>query len=592
MKSTQLLSVVFSLIMFTGVTAGNTAFAESDDIDDILEDFCEMTLDERSDVISKYDLDEYAEKLAIICDIEDKVDRENSLDSVIDAIYLETDVYDETYDDFDDIIEDFEDCVESGYPIMKSLPEQCMTDDGTVFTNTDNDSDVDDDRYEDDFDLDDLLDRYCEISTDKKRQLLADHPRLAPFTDRLTNYCDLSEDEQDAIYDLIEEHGDKIRSELRDYAKDYRVDHERDMRIVLDKYCGMTDTEKKAYVAEHDKAADHDDKMNLFCALTDEDSRRDFIQEYKAEYMTYMKDKMSDKMHDKMTDKKHMDYDRLCAMADSERAAEIDDSELLDRISKWCQMTPEERKEYKKDHIKDTVKDHIKDKFSHMEFDRFCKMTDSELASAIFDAEFVDRASKWCVMTPDERADYKKDIMKDRMSNVAKDKIVMKLSDKSDRLKAMIMNKHDISDERRDEIKQKFIEKHGDLTDKKKSELKMKFKDHMKRMDIKISDERKSAIHDRLAEMKAFKADLRERSSDLTVEEKQELRAQFIEKAKDMQLAWINPRVQMTAGIDAAEVECREGFSLVMKASNGVAMCLKADTALKMIDRGQVVPTN
>jgi hypothetical protein len=26
-----------------------------------------------------------------------------------------------------------------------------------------------------------------------------------------------------------------------------------------------------------------------------------------------------------------------------------------------------------------------------------------------------------------------------------------------------------------------------------------------------------------------------------------------------------------------------------MKASNGVAMCLKADTALKMIDRGTVV---
>lgn len=52
------------------------------------------------------------------------------------------------------------------------------------------------------------------------------------------------------------------------------------------------------------------------------------------------------------------------------------------------------------------------------------------------------------------------------------------------------------------------------------------------------------------------------------------------------------PRTQMTAGIDSAEVECREGYSLVMKASNGVAMCLHADTALKMIDRGIVVPAN
>jgi len=43
---------------------------------------------------------------------------------------------------------------------------------------------------------------------------------------------------------------------------------------------------------------------------------------------------------------------------------------------------------------------------------------------------------------------------------------------------------------------------------------------------------------------------------------------------------------------DAADVECREGFNLVMKASNGVAMCLYADTALKMIDRGIVVPAN
>jgi hypothetical protein len=111
-------------------------------------------------------------------------------------------------------------------------------------------------------------------------------------------------------------------------------------------------------------------------------------------------------------------------------------------------------------------------------------------------------------------------------------------------------------------------------------------------MKFKMSDERKFDVHERLAEMKAFKADLRENSSKLSNEEKQQLREEFIEKAKDMQLAWISPRTQMIAGIDAAEVECREGYSLVMKASNGVAMCLKADSALKMIDRGIVVPAN
>ncbi len=96
MNSRQLLSVVFSLIMFTGVTAGSAAaaFAESDD--------------------------------------------------------------------HDDVIKDFEDCVEAGYPVMESYPEQCITDDDKVFTNTEDDDDdntdeIDDDRYEtDDYDLDDL----------------------------------------------------------------------------------------------------------------------------------------------------------------------------------------------------------------------------------------------------------------------------------------------------------------------------------------------------------------------------------------------------------------------------------------------------
>ena len=70
------------------------------------------------------------------------------------------------------------------------------------------------------------------------------------------------------------------------------------------------------------------------------------------------------------------------------------------------------------------------------------------------------------------------------------------------------------------------------------------------------------------------------------------LREQFIEKAKEMQLAWISPRVQMNAGVDASEIECREGYSLVMKESNGVPMCLTADTALRMIEKGIAVPAN
>ncbi len=592
MKSTQLLSVVFSLIMFTGVTAGNAAFAESDDIDDILEDFCEMTLEEQSDILSEYDLDDYADKLAAICEIGDEDEREDSLEDVIDAMDLDTHD-DETDDDSDDIIEDFEDCVEAGHPVMESYPEQCKTDDGQVFTNTDDDDDEHDEtddyyRYEtdDDFDLDDLLDEYCEMTDEEQRQLLADHPRLAPFGDRLANYCEMSEDEQDAIDELIEEHGDKIRAELREYSKDYRMDYKKDMMKHLTNYCEMSDADRKAFVAENDKAEDHEEKMNGYCEL-DEDGKADFIEEHRDEYIAHMKEKMNDgKKH-------HMDYSKMCELSESDRALKIDDPEKLERLSAWCEMTPEEKEDYKKEHHGDAKmmnkSQYMENKKHHMDYSKMCELSESDRALKIVDPEKLERLSAWCEMTPEEKEDYKKEHHGDAKDE-KKHELKMHLSENSDSIKEMIMEKRDLSDERREEIKMKYIEKHGELTDERKSELKMKFMDHMKTIKHKISDERKSDIHDRLAEMKAFKAELREKASEMTDKEKQQLREEFIEKAKDMRLAWISPHTQMTAGVDAAEVQCREGHSLVMKESNGAAMCLKANTALKMIERGIVVP--
>ena len=103
MKSTQLLSVVFSLIMFTGVTAASApvAFADSDDLEEKLEDFCEMTNDERLDFFSNNsDMTEYEQRLDSICTIENEDEREDALEELIDEIIPEArDDYD--YDDQD-----------------------------------------------------------------------------------------------------------------------------------------------------------------------------------------------------------------------------------------------------------------------------------------------------------------------------------------------------------------------------------------------------------------------------------------------------------------------------------------------------------
>lgn len=514
MKSTQLLSVVFSLIMFTGVTAGNAAFADSDELDDILEAFCEMTTEERSDIIAKYGLDEYAEKLATVCTIEDDDEREEALESVIDALYLETGIEDETDDETD---EEDDESYEDG-------------------------DDARDGKY---YNLDDRLAHFCDMSDEDKRKFFEHHPRLAQFSERLANYCDLSDYSRDSkLKDFIRNNiTDEDRQKVKEYVKDLMKDHvkdkltDADFREKLVQWCAMSDEEKRATAAEYDKTADQVAKANSYCTLSESD-RADFISKHIDEFREHMKDRMMDKPH--------ADYDRFCALTDAELAAATFDVDFVERASKWCDMTPEERKEYKMKYH-DAMKDKMHDKMS--------------------------------------------DVAKDRMSDVAKDKLTMKLSDKSDRLKEMIMEKHEISDENREELRMKYIEKYGDL-DERKSELKMKFKDHVMSMKVKLSDERKASIHDRLAEMKAFKAELREKASELTDEQKQQLREEFIEKAKDMQLAWISPRTQITAGVDAGEVVCREGFTLVMKASNGVPMCLKSDTALRMIDKGIAVPAN
>ncbi|MEE8384224.1 MAG: ABC transporter substrate-binding protein [Nitrosopumilus sp.] len=515
MRSKQLLSIVFSVIMFTGVSAGSVAFAESDeyddsndddyydrdyvkdgrhyDLDDRLEYFCEMTDEEKRQFFEDHPrLEQFSDRLANYCDLSDY-----SRDSKIKD-FIRIHVTDEDRDR--DFVKDHV---------------------------TDEDWDRNTDA-----DFRDKLTQWCEMSDEDKEATAAKYDKTEDQIAKADRYCTLNESDR---ADFITEHIDEFKAHMKDRM------HDKDIRGMIDRYCEMSDEDKLAFVAEHDKAADHVEKMNEYCEL-DDDAREDYI-----------KDHMKDKMRDNMTDKKpHMNYDRLCSMAESDRALEITDVEKLDRISEWCKMTPEEREDFKRDH-KDSMKDKKMDK-KH-DFDGMS------------------------------------DMAKGKMSIVAKDILddKMKFSDQSPRLKAMIMTKHDISDERMDEIKMKFKEKHGDLTDAKKSELKMKFKKHMSNVKNNMSDERRSAIHDRIADMKAFKADLRDRASDLTDEEKQELRADFIEKAKDMQLAWISPRTQMTAGLDAADVECREGFSLVMKASNGVAMCLKADTALKMIERGTVI---
>jgi len=363
-------------------------------------------------------------------------------------------------------------------------------------------------------DLKKRLSNICMLTDAEKEQFFLDHPRIAQFKDKITSICKLSEDEREVALEEF------LKANAPGQKSDYNIADK------LERYCEMSDADKEMFLVEHDKT-DQKDRMDAYCEL-DESGRAAYIAEHR------MAVEEMQKKHEEIRDHK-AEYQRLCEMTKEQRAAEFTDTEKLKKISEWCEMTPEQRDQYKKEHH-DTAMD-----FKEKHHDALDRMKGKH--------------------------------------------------DLSPRLRDMIMANSTIP-EQMDELKSKYHEKYGELSDEKRAELKMKFQHHMSSMQGELTDEQKSDIKARHAEMKALKDELREKASTLTDEDKQELRAAFIEKAKSMQLAWISPRQQVTAGIDAEEIECREGFSLVMKTSNGLPMCVKADSALRMIENGFAVPAN
>ncbi len=363
-----------------------------------------------------------------------------------------------------------------------------------------------------------------------------------------------------------------------------------DLKERLADFCSMDDEEKEKFFMNHPRIAEFKDRLANICEQSED--QREISME------TFLKEIAPERKPDyNMVGK----LEKYCAMSDDDKEkflAEHDKADLKSRMDEYCALDESGRDAYIAEHkmLVDKMQEKHQEIRDHKaEYQRFCQMTEDELAAEITDAEKLAKISEWCAMTPEQRDVYKKEHYNTAMDFKEKHRDALeRMKEKHDlspRMREMIMST-DISPERMDELRAKYQERHGELSDEKRQELKMKFKDHISIMSSKLTDEQKADIKARHAEMKALKAELREKSSTLTDEEKQELRAEFIEKAKSMQLAWISPRQQVTAGIDAEEIECREGFSLIMKTSNGLPMCVKADSALRMIENGFAVPAN
>lgn len=168
------------------------------------------------------------------------------------------------------------------------------------------------------------------------------------------------------------------------------------------------------------------------------------------------------------------------------------------------------------------------------------------------------------------------------------DSKIINQSELSQILLEFIMIDSSISQEQIDELETKFQEKYGDLSDEKIMSIKMKFKDNVSTITSLLSNVQKTEIKTRYVEMKLLQDGLNQ--PILTDNEKQELKTEFIENAKSPELLWVLPKQQLAAGIDPGKIICIEGHVPVIKTANGMPICVKVDTAIKMIEKDLAVP--
>ena len=147
---------------------------------------------------------------------------------------------------------------------------------------------------DDNYDFDDKLDRYCEMSEEDKAAFIEEHDKAEDHQEKMTEYCMLDETEREAY---LEKHADEYKK------------HDYNIREKMDRYCEMSEEDKAALTEKYPMASDHQEKMTEYCMLEDED-RDAFI----VEFMDSIKDKMSeykDSMKDKMSDYKDPMKERM-----------------------------------------------------------------------------------------------------------------------------------------------------------------------------------------------------------------------------------------------------------------------------------------
>ena len=335
------------------------------------------------------------------------------------------------------------------------------------------------------------------------------------------------------------------------YAESDDSDYDFDDR--LEYFCEMTEVDQAAFLEKYPMASDHKDKLDEYCLL-DESEREAYIEEHKDEYSRGHDYDIKTKL-DKFCE---MSTDELAALAEKHGKGE----DHLADMEEYCSLDDAGRDVFIEEHKDEFTKVHDYD--MREKINEFCEMSEEDRAGHLEkyqkSEEHLTDMEEFCSLDDagqDAFIKEHKDSMGDKMSD-HKDTMTNKMSDHKDSM--------------------------GDKMSDHKNSMSSDSKPHTVLRASTLTDEQKNDIREMHSDLRDMKHSLRDKSIDDVT--KQDIRDQFMEKAKEFSMTWLSPRHQVSAGIDAQMVECRENFALVMKTSNASPICVKETTAEKLIERG------
>ena len=239
----------------------------------------------------------------------------------------------------------------------------------------------------------DQLEEFCAMSETEKEMFFNAYPNVADYNDKLETLCKLETLEERIAY--FKEQNDLRREQNSQFGS-------------MEKYCAMSDAEKKSHVEKHNPPPYRLDLANKYCSV-DESERHDFIKQHTEKQKDFaLRYEMSRTL------------EKVCQMSPEEQDSHFEEhgksQEEKNKILSYCTLNEEDKAAFIQKH-KDKFAEHMKKinftKKTSYEMNQYCSMSDEDKSEFLNDRNIpkglASEVEKYCTMSDNDKAKFLED---------------------------------------------------------------------------------------------------------------------------------------------------------------------------------------